>query len=352
MELSNTHLWSLAITLLITLLPGIIISRKVKSSDDYNVGGRSAGAGMVAGSIIGTIIGGASTVGTAQLGFKLGLTAWWFTLGSGIALLLMAFFYAAPLRQSKLTTIAEFLVLNYGKPAGWIAIFSSCAGIFFSIVSSTLTGLHLLAGLFQVTLPVAAVLILVITAGFVFFGGISGSGMAGIMKMLVIFATIFVLIIICISLYNKFLSIIEENTNYRIKLELDKMEKEYSVQIDDKLKQLHSLRHDMKNHLIILYGYAAKNETDHICAYINRIADDLSLTNTVDSGSHIVSALIVREADKQSMVCTCTVFLRGTGFSGKLYRPGFRENGRIGYADYFSHAFVYQIPDAGINIHF
>ncbi|MFR4652030.1 MAG: sodium:solute symporter family protein [Phascolarctobacterium sp.] len=192
MELSNTHLWSLAITLLITLLPGIIISRKVKSSDDYNVGGRSAGAGMVAGSIIGTIIGGASTVGTAQLGFKLGLTAWWFTLGSGIALLLMAFFYAAPLRQSKLTTIAEFLVLNYGKPAGWIAIFSSCAGIFFSIVSSTLTGLHLLAGLFQVTLPVAAVLILVITAGFVFFGGISGSGMAGIMKMLVIFATIFV----------------------------------------------------------------------------------------------------------------------------------------------------------------
>ena len=56
----------------------------------------------------------------------------------------------------------------------------------------------------------------------------------------VIFATIFVLIIICISLYNKFLSIIEENTNYQIKLELDKMEKEYSVQIDDKLKQLHS----------------------------------------------------------------------------------------------------------------
>lgn len=73
------------------------------------------------------------------------------------------------------------------------------------------------------------------------------------------------------------------------------MEKEYSVQIDDKLKQLHSLRHDMKNHLIILYGYAAKNETDHICAYINRIADDLSLTNTVDSGSHIVSALIAEK---------------------------------------------------------
>lgn len=125
-----------------------------------------------------------------------------------------------------------------------------------------------------------------------------------------IFATIFVLIIICISLYDKFLAVIEENTNYRIKLELDKMEKEYSVQIDDKLKQLHSLRHDMKNHLIILYGYAAKNETDHICAYINRIADDLSLTNTVDSGSHIVSALIAEKekiAKSQNIRCDINI---------------------------------------------
>ena len=125
-----------------------------------------------------------------------------------------------------------------------------------------------------------------------------------------IFATIFVLIIICISLYDKFLAVIEENTNYRIKLELDKMEKEYSVQIDDKLKQLHSLRHDIKNHLIILYGYAAKNETDHICAYINRIADDLSLTNTVDSGSHIVSALIAEKekiAKSQNIRCDINI---------------------------------------------
>ena len=72
----------------------------------------------------------------------------------------------------------------------------------------------------------------------------------------------------------------------------------------------HSLRHDMKNHLIILYGYAAKNETDHICAYINRIADDLSLTNTVDSGSHIVSALIAEKekiAKSQNIRCDINI---------------------------------------------
>ena len=186
------HLVSLVLTLILTMLPGIIASRRIKSADDYNVGGRSAGVGIVAGSIIGTIVGGAATVGTAQLGFKLGLTAWWFTLGSGIALLIMAAFYAKPLRASGLTTVAEFLVTNYGKPAGWLATVSSCAGIFFSIVASTLTALHLVAGIFGVNLCISALLILLITAGFVFLGGISGSGMAGIIKIILIFASIFV----------------------------------------------------------------------------------------------------------------------------------------------------------------
>lgn len=192
MKLSMVHLVSLVLTLILTMLPGIIASRRIKSADDYNVGGRSAGVGMVAGSIIGTIVGGAATVGTAQLGFKLGLTSWWFTLGSGIALLIMAAFYAKPLRASGLTTVAEFLVTNYGKPAGWLATVSSCAGIFFSIVASTLTALHLVAGIFGVNLYISALLILLITAGFVFLGGISGSGMAGIIKIILIFASIFV----------------------------------------------------------------------------------------------------------------------------------------------------------------
>ena len=130
----------------------------------------------------------------------------------------------------------------------------------------------------------------------------------------VIFATIFVLIIICISLYNKFLSIIEENTNYRFKLELDKMEQVYSAQLDDKLNQLHSLRHDMKNHLIVIDGYASQHNDRKIHEYIHNISEDLSLTNTVDSGSHIVSALIAEKENKaksQNIRCEINISTPG-----------------------------------------
>ena len=87
----------------------------------------------------------------------------------------------------------------------------------------------------------------------------------------------------------------------RFKLELNKMEQVYSAKLDDKLKQLHSLRHDMKNHLIVIDGYASQHNDKKIHEYIHNISEDLSLTNAVDSGSHIVSALIAEKEDKAKL---------------------------------------------------
>lgn len=192
MKLSMVHLISLLATIIVTLLPGLLSARKIKSADDYNIGGRSANSVLVAGSIIGTIVGGAATVGTAQLGFSLGLTAWWFTLGSGIALIIMAIFYARPLRNSSLTTISEFLVIDYGNFAGLLTTLSASAGIFFSIVASMLTALHLIAGVFNLSLSLAAIIIILVVMGIVFFGGIGGSGKAGLIKIFFIFGSIFI----------------------------------------------------------------------------------------------------------------------------------------------------------------
>lgn len=192
MELGFVHILSLIATLAVVLGCGIYSSRKVKSADDFDVGGRSAGIIMVAGSIAATIIGGAATIGTAQGGFTFGFAAWWFTLGSGIGFLIMAAFYARPLRKSGLTTISEYLVINFGPQAGPIASIAASLGIFFSIVSSSLSSVHLIGGILHLGyLPSAAVVVLLVM-GFVFFGGINSSGMAGLFKVGLIFATIFV----------------------------------------------------------------------------------------------------------------------------------------------------------------
>ena len=94
MSLTFLHILIISATVFAVIGSGFYVSRSVRSSAGYSVAGRSAGASLVAGSIAGTVVGGGATVGTAQLAYSFGLSAWWFTLGSGIAFILMGIFYA------------------------------------------------------------------------------------------------------------------------------------------------------------------------------------------------------------------------------------------------------------------
>lgn len=191
MELTFTHYVSLIVVLALSFVPGWYLGRKVKSADDYSLGGRAAGIPLVTGAILGTIIGGAATLGTAQLAFSFGLCAWWFTLGSGIALLIMALFYARKLRSSSVTTISEYLVTAFGPAAGPVTSIAATLGIFFSIVASGLTAVHLFSAIFHLPNYLTCVLILAIVLAYVLVGGIGGSGGAGIFKTVLLFVTLF-----------------------------------------------------------------------------------------------------------------------------------------------------------------
>ena len=187
---SKLQLFMAVVTVLAGLLPGIIAAKKIKSATDYSVGGRKANEFLVAGSIIGTLVGGAATVGTAQLAFIIGIAAWWFTLGSGIALIIMALFYARPLRSSGFTTISELLGKTYNPYAAILGSLSASSGIFFSVVASSLTALHLIARIFNIGFFNSAIILILITSSIVFFGGISGSGNTGLLKLGTILLTI------------------------------------------------------------------------------------------------------------------------------------------------------------------
>lgn len=110
MELNYIQLLSLVITMLFVVALGLYSARKVKSADDFSIGSHSSGATIVSGTIIGTIVGGAATMGTAQLAFCVGLSAWWFALGSGLGLLILSFLRRpfTPLRAGDYFTISCF----------------------------------------------------------------------------------------------------------------------------------------------------------------------------------------------------------------------------------------------------
>jgi solute:Na+ symporter, SSS family len=105
MNLTAGHFIGIVSTLALTTGVGLYAGRKVKTAADFTTGGGKVGWLVITGTIMGTLIGGASTIGTAQLAFEVGFSAWWWTLGGGLACAVMGLFMVNRLWASKVETI-------------------------------------------------------------------------------------------------------------------------------------------------------------------------------------------------------------------------------------------------------
>ena len=144
----------------------------------------SNGTAIVAGIIMGTLVGGSSTVGTAQLAYHYGMSAWWFTLGGGLACLVLALGFVGPWRRSGSQTLIGILAREFGPGAGLAASLLSSVGTFINVISQLIAGTAVIA----VAAPsLGLVPALLITAAFmalyVVFGGTHGAGVVGILKL-------------------------------------------------------------------------------------------------------------------------------------------------------------------------
>ena len=91
----------------IALVVGLILAvvllsgRRVKDSSDFLSGSGKAGTFLVAGAIMGSLVGSQATMGTAQLSFQFGFSGWWFTLGCCFGCLALGILYSHKLRNQR-----------------------------------------------------------------------------------------------------------------------------------------------------------------------------------------------------------------------------------------------------------
>lgn len=188
--MTTMHYLGAAVVLLLIAGVGVWSGRQVKSASDFATGGRSAGAGIVAGTIIGTLVGGASTIGTAQLAFKFGFSAWWFTLGGGIGVLIMALFFAKPLYESGISTLPQLINREYGGKCATAATLLTSVGSFLSIVSQVLSGITLITSVSLLGNGISTILVIALMLIYVVFGGVVGAGMVGIAKTILLYISV------------------------------------------------------------------------------------------------------------------------------------------------------------------
>lgn len=197
MDIGVWNIVGIILVILLIMGVGIYSGRMVADASDFDTGGGKGGKLMVCGAIMGSLVSGQATIGTAQLAFDFGLSAWWFTLGAGIGCLVLAVGYAIPLRHSGSVTLLEVIGKEYGPKAEYAGSVLCSIGIFISVIAQVLSSCALLTTIFHMQFWLAAAISIIIMAFYVVFGGAWGAGMGGVVKLVLLYvASILGLVIV------------------------------------------------------------------------------------------------------------------------------------------------------------
>ena len=98
---------------------GLLIGRRVSGTKDFFVAGRRLGPGLIFSTMLAANVGGTSTVGATGLGYRDGLSAWWWVGSAAMGSIVLALWIGPRIRRiaerHELKTVGDFLELRYGR---------------------------------------------------------------------------------------------------------------------------------------------------------------------------------------------------------------------------------------------
>ncbi len=186
----------------------IIYSPKPKTKQHFTLANRTFSSFGVSSVIIGTLVGGASTVGTVQMAYIYGLPACLFTLGSGIACLFLGLFFAKPLRQSNVTTVSEYIGKYFGQNMRHYTSILSSLGIFIHIIAQFLASAAIISSSINIGFKASLFITFILLIILVITGGIINSQILGKIKILLIYSIMFISLWIVLEKSNFFFDVL------------------------------------------------------------------------------------------------------------------------------------------------
>ena len=115
----NLHLTLLLTYSALLALVGLWVGRRVRSASDFFVAGRRLGPVLLFSTLLAANLGAGSTVGAAGLGYRDGISAWWWVGSAGLGSLVLAFWIGPRIRRHAvrhdLRTVGDFLEHRYGR---------------------------------------------------------------------------------------------------------------------------------------------------------------------------------------------------------------------------------------------
>jgi solute:Na+ symporter, SSS family len=92
---------------------GWIGMRRARTTEDYLVAGRRLGPAFYMGTLSAVVLGGASTIGTAALGYEFGISGMWLVVMLGLGIIVLSALLAGRLTRLGVYTVSQMLELRY-----------------------------------------------------------------------------------------------------------------------------------------------------------------------------------------------------------------------------------------------
>ena len=183
--------FGIALIFAVTLLCGYIGKKSVKDAKDFLVGGGKNNLVMVAAALLSTVVGGSMTVGSAEMGYAEGMFGVWQSLGSSIAMIIMAIvlcpMFIKMRDKTGITTIPSTLTYAYGPKMAPILGFFGFIGVFLSVLAQVKSFTVLLQNTVAMSLLVAIIITAVLFIVFIVFGGIMSTTIGGLIKTILMY---------------------------------------------------------------------------------------------------------------------------------------------------------------------
>jgi SSS family solute:Na+ symporter len=115
----NPYLVAIIVYACFLVAVGFIATRGVKGASDFFVAGRRLGPALLFTTLIAPNIGAGSTVGVAGVGYKFGISAWWWIASSAVGSVILAFIVGPAIwqvaKKYNLYTLGDYLDYRYNR---------------------------------------------------------------------------------------------------------------------------------------------------------------------------------------------------------------------------------------------
>jgi solute:Na+ symporter, SSS family len=203
-----TFLLILVAYAVLMIVLGVLVSRRVRGSSDFFVAGRGLGAGLIFSTLLAANIGAGSTVGAAGLGYRDGMSAWWWVGSAGIGSVILALTVGPKIwrvaKEQNLYTVGDYLEFRYDRSVRgvmalmlWFGSLSILAGQLIAVAWI----LNVVAG---VSKPVGCSIAAVVITTYFTLGGLHATARVNVLQLTVKLAGFVVSLIYLIGASNGF----------------------------------------------------------------------------------------------------------------------------------------------------